>query len=148
MSESAFQRILPEVTDFNRHFWAGGQDGHLQVLRCHHCGHHIHPPLPACNRCRSRELMVAQLSGKARVASFTINHQPWFPGLPVPYCVAIVELIEQQDLRLTTNLVHCAPEDICIGMPVRVTFEQIDDVWLPLFEPDPTYTQEIDHAIQ
>jgi uncharacterized protein len=28
-----------------------------------------------------------------------------------------------------------APEDVAIGMPVRVVFEQWEDVWLPLFEP-------------
>jgi len=140
MNDSGFQRILPEVTNFNRHFWSGGQDGHLHILRCKDCSHHIHPPLPICNSCRSRNLEVAQVSGKARVASFTINYQPWFPGLPVPYCVAIVELIEQQGLRLTTNLVNCALEEVRIGMPVRVVFEQCEDVWLPLFEPDPNST--------
>ena len=49
--------------------------------------------------------------------------------------VAIVELPEQEGLRLTTNLVNCALEDVRIGMPVRVLFEQWEDVWLPLFEP-------------
>lgn len=136
MSDNGFQRILPEVTELNRHFWSGGEDGHLHILRCNDCNRHIHPPLPICNGCRSRNLEVARVSGKARVASFTINHQPWFPGLNVPYCVAIVELAEQQGLRLTTNLVNCAPEDVHIGMPVRVVFEQHEDVWLPLFEPD------------
>jgi acetyl-CoA acetyltransferase len=60
------------------------------------------------------------------------------PGVPVPYVIALVELAEQVDLRLTTNLVGCAPEDVRIGMPVRVTFRVLnDDVALPLFEPDP-----------
>jgi hypothetical protein len=27
-------------------------------------------------------------------------------------------------------------DQVAIGMPVRVTFEHWDDVWLPLFEPD------------
>jgi hypothetical protein len=37
---------------------------------------------------------------------------------------------------LTTNLVRCAPEDVHIGLRVRVTFEQHGIVWFPLFEPD------------
>jgi len=50
--------------------------------------------------------------------------------------VAIVELEEQAGLRLTTNLVGCAPADVAIGMPVRVVFEDAGDgVFLPLFEP-------------
>ena len=46
-----------------------------------------------------------------------------------------IELPEQEGLRLTSNLVHCPPEETHIGMPVKVTFEQHDRVWFPLFEP-------------
>jgi uncharacterized OB-fold protein len=75
------------------------------------------------------------VSGDAVVHTFTVNHQPWQPGVQVPYVVAIVELPEQDGLRLTTNIVGCAPEEVRIGMPVHVTFEQVDDVFLPLFRP-------------
>ncbi|WP_340053226.1 Zn-ribbon domain-containing OB-fold protein [Pseudomonas sp. JAI120] len=140
MNQNTFQRILPQVTELNQHFWSGGEDGKLHLLQCRDCKKHVHPPLPICNRCRSRNLEVVTVSGKAQVASFTINHQPWFPGLAVPYCVAIVELNEEAGLRLTTNIVHCAPEEVRIGMPVCVTFEQHEDVWLPMFEPDTNTT--------
>jgi uncharacterized OB-fold protein len=43
---------------------------------------------------------------------------------------------EQPGLRLTTNIVNCAIEEVRIGMRVRVLFEPYEDVWLPLFEPD------------
>jgi uncharacterized OB-fold protein len=71
------------------------------------------------------------------VATFTVNHQAWFPGFDPPYVIAIVELAEQAGLRLTTNLVGCPPERVRIGMAVRVRFEAYEDVYLPLFEPDP-----------
>ena len=66
-----------------------------------------------------------------------MNHQPWLPGFPPPYVVCIVEIEEQKGLRITSNLVDCEPDQIRIGMPVRVCFEQVDDVWLPLFAPAP-----------
>ena len=54
--------------------------------------------------------------------------------------MALVEIVEQTGLRLTTNLVNCPLEDIRIGMAVRVVFRHLEDpggdVWLPLFEPD------------
>jgi uncharacterized protein len=53
----------------------------------------------------------------------------------VPYVLALVELDEQDDVRLVTNIVHCGPDEVSIGMPVRVVFEECDDVWVPLFEP-------------
>jgi hypothetical protein len=36
---------------------------------------------------------------------------------------------------LTTNLVDVEPEDVRVGLPVRVVFEHSDDVWIPLFTP-------------
>jgi uncharacterized protein len=69
------------------------------------------------------------------VASFTVNHQPWIPTFDPPYVIAIVEIDEQPEVRLMTNIVNCAPDDVFIGMPVQVVFVEYDDVWLPLFEP-------------
>ncbi|HMC42178.1 MAG TPA: OB-fold domain-containing protein, partial [Acidimicrobiales bacterium] len=62
-------------------------------------------------------------------------HQPWYPGLDPPYVIAIVEIEEQTDVRLMTNIVNCEVDRVEIGMAVTVTFEQHDDVWIPLFEP-------------
>jgi len=69
------------------------------------------------------------------VATFTLNHQPWVPSPDHPYVIAIVEIEEQPSLRLMTNVVNCPAQDVRIGMPVQVVFEQHDDVWIPLFEP-------------
>jgi hypothetical protein len=46
-----------------------------------------------------------------------------------------VSIDEQPDIRLMTNLVDCEPDDTLIGTPVEVTFEENDDVFLPLFRP-------------
>jgi uncharacterized OB-fold protein len=51
--------------------------------------------------------------------------------------VAIVELADEPDVRLTTNVMDCDPGDVHIGMPVEVLFEQWDDVWVPVFRPVP-----------
>lgn len=67
--------------------------------------------------------------------SFTVNHQPWLPGLPVPFVLAVVELDDEPGLRLVTRLVEVEPSEVHIGQAVRVVFEQVEDVWLPLFAP-------------
>lgn len=75
------------------------------------------------------------LSGRATVASFTVNEQQWIPGSE-HYVIAWVALDEQPDVRLTTNLVDVDENDVEIGMPVKVVFEQVgDEVYLPLFTP-------------
>jgi uncharacterized OB-fold protein len=129
-------RVLPELTERNAHFWTGGAEGELRFLRCVACHYWIHPPAPICPACLGRDLEVAAASGRARVATCTVNHQPWIPGFDPPYAIAIVELPEQRGLRLTTQIVGCAPERVHIGMPVRVRFEAYEDVWIPLFEPE------------
>ena len=134
MADKPF-RLLPRITPENEHFWTGGSQGRLQFLRCRPCGHWIHPPSPVCPVCLSRELSVEAVSGNGSVFTYTVNHQPWNPTVPVPYVIAIVVLDEQDDLRLTTNIVDCAPDDVRIGMRVRVTFDQHRDVFVPVFAP-------------
>jgi len=137
VSEAPF-RILPLVTEENEHFWKGGADGELRFLHCGDCSTWIHPPAPLCPTCLGRELAPRATSGRARVLTYTVNHQPWIPGFDPPYVVAIVELPEQRGLRLTTNIVNCPVEQVAIDMPVRVAFEEMKDgSFLPLFEPDP-----------
>jgi hypothetical protein len=135
MSVTEF-RLLPEVTPETEHFWRGGERGELVFLRCESCRTYVHPPSPVCPRCLSRELGPEPVSGRGTVATFTINHQPWNPSVEVPYVIALVEIDEQPSVRLMTNIVGCAPEDVRVGMRVRVKFVQYDDVYLPLFEPD------------
>ena len=134
MGDAPF-RILPRVNDENRFFWTSGEDGRLRFLRCDECGFFVHPPSPICPECLCKRLTPTAVSGRATVATFTVNHQPWIPGYDPPYVVAIIEIEEQPSVRLMTNIVGCAPDDVRIGMPVQVAFEHYDDVWLPLFEP-------------
>jgi uncharacterized OB-fold protein len=134
MSDHPF-RVLPKVTPQNEHFWRGGAQGELRFLRCRPCGTYIHPPAPVCPACLSKDVAPEAVSGRATVTTFTLNHQPWVPSPDHPYAIAIVAIEEQEDVRLMTNVVHCPPEDVHIGMPVKVCFEEHEDVFIPVFEP-------------
>ncbi|MCU1344488.1 MAG: hypothetical protein JWL70_754 [Acidimicrobiia bacterium] len=130
-------RVPPLLTDLNRDYWTGGLVGELRIRRCQECGLWNHPPTAVCRGCLSRQLAAEPVSGKGTVEAFTINHQQWSPTATAdPYVIAIVELPEQADLRQTTNIVNCPPSEVHIGMAVRVVFEPLLDVALPLFEPD------------
>ena len=125
------------VTALDEHFWRGGAGGRLLILRCDHCGFWLHPPGPVCRRCFSTALTPTAATGRGRVRTFTVNHQPWFPALATPYVIAIVELDEQPGLQFLTRLVDCSPETIRSGVRVRVRFEPHGDIHLPLFTPEP-----------
>jgi uncharacterized OB-fold protein len=128
-------RVLPRVNDQNRHYWTGGADGELRISRCQSCRFWIHPPIAVCPNCLGRDIAPEATSGHGTVATFTVNHQPWYPNLDPPYVIAMVELDDQPSVRITTNIVGCPVEDVHIGMDVQVVFEQYDDVWIPFFAP-------------
>ncbi len=135
-------RLLPRLTDLNRAFWTGGAVGELRMAACGACGYINHPPTPICPLCHSKDQAPRTLSGRALLHTYTVNYQPWMPGPELPFVVAIVELVEQDGLRLTTNLVNCDIDKIKMGMPVKVTFEAHvdgdDTIYIPLFEPEGT----------
>lgn len=134
-------RLAPSPTAESRAFWAGGEQGQLLISKCRACQHFFHPPGPVCWRCHSIDVAPQPVSGRATVAAYTVNRQPWIPGLEPPYIVAMVELDDEPDVRLVTNVVDVTPEDMCVGLAVEVFFESWTDfsgddgtrVWLPLF---------------
>ncbi|HZP41192.1 MAG TPA: OB-fold domain-containing protein [Candidatus Binatia bacterium] len=129
---------LPALEPETAHFWRACRAGRLEILHCGTCGWWIHPPRPVCPRCRGRALAWEGVSGRGTVVSYTVNAKAWIPDMPTPYVIGLVELVEQANLRLTTNLVGCAPDAVRIGMPVRVVFEPAsDEIALPHFTPDP-----------
>ena len=132
MTESTPFRVQPALDDDNRFFWTSGEDGRLRFLRCQSCGHYLHPPLPRCPQCGGDQLAPEPVSGRGTVHTFTVNHQQW-AGDAEPWIIAIVELVEQDGLRLTTNIVDCPLDEVAIGQEVEVTFEERDAVWFPLF---------------
>jgi len=127
--------MLPALTPTTEFFWTSGADGRLRILRCADCGRFVHPPGPVCRWCLSPNVAPTVVSGRGSVFTFTVNVQQWSERLSEPYVVAIVELEEEPGLRLLTNIVECAPDAVAIGMPVEVSFEAAEDVFLPRFRP-------------
>lgn len=131
---TSVKRMLPPIDELNRPFWTSGASGALHLPRCTSCRRWAIPPAPSCSAC-GEPTGYEPVSGRGRVFTFTVNHHPFNPDVPVPYVVAIVELEEQDGLRFTTNVVNCAPEDVRIDMPLSMVFERQGDVFVPQFEP-------------
>jgi uncharacterized OB-fold protein len=52
----------------------------------------------------------------------------------LPFVLALVDL--EEGVRMMTNIVNCKPEEVKIGMDVKVAFEDITkDITLPKWEP-------------
>lgn len=135
--DKGFPRTEPVPTQDTAPFWTGGAAGQLLITQCARCGFYSHPPSPACRRCRSMDVEPTAVSGRGTVFSYTVNYQHWSDTYHDPYIVARVELDEQEDLFLLTNIIDCQPETVSIGMPVQVDFDRLGDAWIPLFRPIP-----------
>lgn len=131
-------RMSPELTEHNRPFWTGGADGRLHVPYCAVCARWVLPPEAECPYCDA-PLGVRPVSGEGTVFSYTVNHHPFNPAVPLPFVIAIIELTEQPDLRIAANVVDCEPDSVTIGMPVEARFEKHevpgDAVFVPVFTP-------------
>jgi uncharacterized OB-fold protein len=125
---------LPDaVTAF---YWEGLRDHRLLIQRCGDCGFYIHYPREVCRNCFSTNLAPAQVSGRATLYSWTVCMQPFHPYFvnKVPYILATVTLDEQEGLQLPTNLIDCSEDDLSIGLPLEVVFEDLaPELTVPLF---------------
>lgn len=128
-------RPLPELTAENTAFWQGGADGTLMIAFCKDCAAAIHPPQLVCPGCWGEAIESRAVAGTGTVYSFTVNHQPWAPDMKVPFALAVVDLDDAPGVRITAEVVTDDPETVRIGQPMRVRFLNVDDVWLPQWEP-------------
>lgn len=128
-------RPLPVINHMNAYFWHGGKDGRLHIMRCGDCGVWFHPYQSMCRECLSSNVAPEPASGRGTVLAVTVNHQPWFPHVPVPYVVALVELDERGPVRLVTNMLEGKIDEVVPGIAVAVHFEQHGDIFVPLFKP-------------
>lgn len=127
-------RPRPKLDADNRAFWTGGSEGKLNIVHCGDCGEYTHPPKPLCRHCQSENVAPQAVPGTGVVDSYTVNHQPWMPGLAVPFIIARIRLDGVPGVVLTSNIVNCPVDQIDFDDKVQVTFEEQDGIWFPLFE--------------
>jgi hypothetical protein len=134
MTETRTRRPPPAQSADTSFFWEGARRGELLIQRCTSCGTLRHPPGPGCATCGSLEWDTQRASGRGTVHSYAIHHYPPIPGFEYPLAIGLIEL--EEGTRLVSNIVGAEPNDIEIGMPVEVCFEDFgDDLVLPQFRP-------------
>ena len=106
-------------------FYAACARGSLHFQRCDGCGAWRHLPRHTCSACGSAAWSWAPSSGRGRVFSWTITHQPPWPGIPTPYVVAVVETDE--GVRLAAGLLDVAPTALRLDLPVVVDLVPVSE---------------------
>jgi uncharacterized OB-fold protein len=94
--------IPPLVTPETAAFWANAAEDRLVVDRCTVCVEHYFPPRGWCAGCGTAETIDPEheLSGPARLYSFTINHKPWIPGMAVPFVLGLAHFDHAPGVRI------------------------------------------------
>jgi uncharacterized OB-fold protein len=131
-----YAKPLPSPTAVSRPYWEGAREHRLTLPSCRRCGDRFFYPRAVCPRCLSDEIDWLPASGSGVVYSFTIIRQATTRGFEgdVPYAYAIIEL--EEGVRLQSNVVGCAPEDVRCGMAVEVVFDDVTpEITLPRFRP-------------
>jgi uncharacterized protein len=130
--------VRPAPDSLTSFFWDGAGKHKLLIQRCNSCGRFQHPPEPVCHHCLSFDLGHGEVSGRGTIYSFEIATQafhPWFAD-KIPFVIAVVELVEQPNLKLITNIVETEFDAIEIDAEVQVTWRQLDGQFiLPVFRP-------------
>ena len=130
----AYAGPLPAPGGPNAPFWEAARRGELCIQRCLDCGAHRFPAGRWCPACRGERTEWARASGRGTVESFCVFHKPYFPGLGVPYNVAVVTL--EEGARLFTNVVGVPDRRIEVGMAVEAAFDAVTpEVTLVRFRP-------------
>jgi uncharacterized OB-fold protein len=128
------KRPRPKLDADNTPFWTGGAEGKLNMMKCGDCGEFTHPPRLICRHCQSEAMAPEAVAGTGRIETYTVNYQPWMPGLKVPFVIARVALDGVPGVVLTSNIVGSPVDEVTFDDRVRVVFEEQDGIWYPLFE--------------
>jgi hypothetical protein len=129
-----------KVTDFAQYL----KDGRLMGSKCKECGTMSFPPRADCENCMSGEFEFVEMSGKARLHTYTkIVAAPTGFEDVAPYIVGVVDL-EEGGRALAWIGETIEEEKIKIGMELQVVpqiFEELEDikVYYSLEKPGTTW---------
>jgi len=109
-------------------FWEATARGTLSMCLCTDstCGIWMMPPLDACRKCAA-PTRFDEVSGAGTLYTFIIQRQAAVSGYldNLPYVVGIIELDEQEGLRLPGRIVDIDPHDVVCDMRVKADLERL-----------------------
>ena len=129
-----YAKPLPAMQGLAKEFYAWCKQRELRFQRCGDCGAWRHVPRELCPQCGSWKWEWARSTGRGTVFTWTVVARALHPAFQqdTPYAPVVIEMDE--GVRLLSQVVGCAPEELTIGMPVEVVFEDVTaEVTLPRF---------------
>ena len=69
------------------------------------------------------------------IYTFGVYTRSFVPAFEAPYVLALVDLDDDPDIRMLTNIVETPVEDVRVDLPVEVVFEPRGEWAVPQFRP-------------
>jgi uncharacterized OB-fold protein len=113
-------RPPPVIGQYDAPLWDAAASGELRLQRCEHCGQVRYIPTSHCPGCLSGSFQWALMSGRGRVASWCVFHKQYFPEMPPPYCVVLVDIDE--GVIVAANLADGDTAGLKVGASVEAIF--------------------------
>jgi hypothetical protein len=123
-------RMIPAPVEdpSTKPFWDAAREGRLLLGYCRDTGRHFFPPRPVSPFTLTANTETRAASGSGTLYSFTVMR------VAQPYVPAFVELAEGP--RIFTNIVDAEPDDIRIGMALRLEWKASEGgAPVPMFAP-------------
>lgn len=125
-------RIAPRRGPLSVPYWEGCMAGELRLQHCQDCDRYQYYPRILCSHCGGRHLEWRRVSGRGRVASYTVIHRAVSAAYPTPSTVLLVDLDEGP--RMMSSLVEDDSGTVQVGDAVSVEFQPwTEGVALPVF---------------
>lgn len=127
--------LEPRATPDTEPFWAATAEGRLCIQWCRDCERFYFYPRSFCRYCSSSRVEWRDVSGRARLSSYVIDHRPVAGAETLSPVIALVTLNEGP--RMMTNIVGVEPEPehLRLDMPLIVAFESRGSMRVPVFAP-------------
>ncbi len=138
MSERFFPDSMPPplANTTTYPWWKAAAEHRLVVQRCTACQHTRLPPAPVCPECRAAESDWKEVSGRGEVYTYTLVHRAIAAGQKLPCIIAVIALEDAGGVRIISNLVDVNPEELEIGLPVELVWEDMSaTLAIPRFRP-------------
>jgi hypothetical protein len=132
--------VQPQPSPDTAGFWAATASGGLALCWCPECRRYRHPPLERCARCGGGTEFRA-VSGRGRIHSYIVVGRAVAPGYQdrPGQVLVLVELEEQEGLRLVGRLEDADAQAVEIGTPVEARIVDLPggDFRIPVFNAVP-----------
>jgi uncharacterized protein len=136
MTMSNPSRPLPLIDKDSEEYWKSAHEHALKLQQCSRCGWVRFYPSHACTNCASLEFEWKPISGRGEIYTYSVllraRGNPFEDLLPL--ILVLVKL--EEGPAMMANLFECEQDDVSIGMPVEISYEDVnDEITLPIFVP-------------